>query len=524
MEELQDLELIDVQLDEYFTRKQISRCKDEFLNTLCEEEDADNDGDEHVSEKEEEDDKEEGQQKKKELQVDSDYEEDSDDDFAYSTHNPNVKWNLMKPMFGERYESPQQLKLCLTNYAISKGYQIRFKKCDTVRLVAICASDPKKHHCPFMVRASWMSTERSFQIKKITDLHTCVRNYNNSKLMNPTWLARQFVKELIRKPNLKCKEMQAIIQGKFHCQISWAKCYRARMRALSLINGKLSDHYARVWDYGHELQRSNPGSTVRISVTLNPDQTTTFHRIYICFNAIREGWKKGCRRVIGLDGSFLKGQCKGELLTAIGRDANNQVYPIAWAVVEVENKNNWKWFLELVDEDLGLEGGRGMCVISDQHKGLLEASKEILPHCEHRQCARHIYANFRKTYSGVEFRNLFWAAAKSTTEGEFKINMGKIKSISVAAYEHLMLRQPKTWCRAFFSSGLACEAVENGIAECFNAIMVDARKKPLLTMLEEIRLYIMERFFHLKKEAEKWEGEFGPAIIKKMKDFGEDIK
>ncbi|KAI3763918.1 hypothetical protein L2E82_13916 [Cichorium intybus] len=102
MEELQDLELIDVQLDEYFTRKQISRCKDEFLNTLCEEEDADNDGDEHVSEKEEEDDKEEGQQKKKELQVDSDYEEDSDDDFAYSTHNPNVKWNLMKPMFGER--------------------------------------------------------------------------------------------------------------------------------------------------------------------------------------------------------------------------------------------------------------------------------------------------------------------------------------------------------------------------------------------------------------------------------------
>lgn len=124
----------------------------------------------------------------------------------------------------------------------------------------------------------------------------------------------------------------------------------------------------------------------------------------------------------------------------------------------------------------------------------------------------------------MEFRNLFWAAAKSTTEGEFKSNMGKIKSISVAAYEHLMLRQPKTWCRAFFSSGLACEAVENGIAECFNAIMVDARKKPLLTMLEEIRLYIMERFFHLKKQAEKWEGEFGPAIIKKMKDFGEDTK
>ena len=102
----------------------------------------------------------------------------------------------------------------------------------------------------------------------------------------------------------------------------------------------------------------------------NQDNTTTFQRIYICFKAIKEGWKVGCRRVIGLDGSFLKGQCKGELLTAIGRDANNQVYPIAWAVDDIENNLNWKWFLELITNDLELDGGRGMAVISDQHKVL----------------------------------------------------------------------------------------------------------------------------------------------------------
>lgn len=59
---------------------------------------------------------------------------------------------------------------------------------------------------------------------------------------------------------------------------------------------------------------------------------------------------------------------KGELLTAIGRDANNQVYPIAWAVVDVENKSNWTWFLELLSGDLDLIDGRGLVVISDQHK------------------------------------------------------------------------------------------------------------------------------------------------------------
>ena len=158
--------------------------------------------------------------------------------------------------------------------------------------------------------------------------------------MDATWIARQFLKEMIRKPNMKCKEMQAIIQSKFHCKVSWSKCYRAKCRTISLIDGKLSDHYAKVWDYGHELMRSNPWSTIQISVTVNPDNTTTFHIMYTCFKAIKEGWKVGCRRVIGLDGSFLKGQCKGELLTAIGRDANNHVYPIAWAVVEIENKPN----------------------------------------------------------------------------------------------------------------------------------------------------------------------------------------
>lgn len=36
-----------------------------------------------------------------------------------------------------------------------------------------------------------------------------------------------------------------------------------------------------------------------------------------------------------------KGLCKGELLTAIGRDANNQMFPLAWAIVKIENKDNW---------------------------------------------------------------------------------------------------------------------------------------------------------------------------------------
>ncbi|KAL4568417.1 hypothetical protein LXL04_024029 [Taraxacum kok-saghyz] len=143
-----------------------------------------------------------------------------------------------------------------------------------------------------------------------------------------------------------------------------------------------------LWRYGAELVRANPGSTVKIQVDPMPDSTVYFSRMYVCFKGVKDGWIEGCRRVIGIDGCFLKGICRGGLLSAIGRDANNQMYPLAWAVVSVENKDTWKWFIDLLLNDIDMGNGAGLTFISDQHKGLVEAVKERAPASEHRQCAR----------------------------------------------------------------------------------------------------------------------------------------
>lgn len=55
-------------------------------------------------------------------------------------------------------------------------------------------------------------------------------------------------------------------------------------------------------------------------------------------------------------------------MSAVGQDGNNQVYVIAYAVVDVENKENWKWFLELLHEDLGDYRQHGWNFISDMQK------------------------------------------------------------------------------------------------------------------------------------------------------------
>ncbi|GJS02025.1 hypothetical protein Tco_0318533 [Tanacetum coccineum] len=45
----------------------------------------------------------------------------------------------------------------------------------------------------------------------------------------------------------------------------------------------------------------------------------------------------------------------GQILTAIGVDANNGIYPVAYAIVEAESKASWCGFLNLLGEDLGIE-------------------------------------------------------------------------------------------------------------------------------------------------------------------------
>ena len=45
-----------------------------------------------------------------------------------------------------------------------------------------------------------------------------------------------------------------------------------------------------------------------------------------------------------VDGTFLTGQYKGQILIAIGVDGNNQIIPLAMAFVEGENFPSWVWF------------------------------------------------------------------------------------------------------------------------------------------------------------------------------------
>ena len=73
-----------------------------------------------------------------------------------------------------------------------------------------------------------------------------------------------------------------------------------------------------------------------------------------------------CRLVISINGTHLYGQYKGMLLIAMATDANNEIFPLAFAVVDDETGASWGWFLSylrIVIQDVVPKSD--ICIISD---------------------------------------------------------------------------------------------------------------------------------------------------------------
>ncbi|XVE50538.1 hypothetical protein DITRI_Ditri01bG0170700 [Diplodiscus trichospermus] len=119
-------------------------------------------------------------------------------------------------------------------------------------------------------------------------------------------------------------DLQAHIESKLKLFVSTNIIRRAKLTVLAGLQDAFTIEFSKVRNYATECLNQNLGSTVVIKTERTvPDSPPYFQRIYFCFGAIKEDFKSRCRKIIGLDGCFLKGIVKGEILTAVGRDANN---------------------------------------------------------------------------------------------------------------------------------------------------------------------------------------------------------
>lgn len=59
--------------------------------------------------------------------------------------------------------------------------------------------------------------------------------------------------------------------------------------------------------------------------------------MFICLMPVLDGFLARCRPIIGMDGCHLTGAYPDIYVTAVGKDGTNNIYPLAWVVVGVED-------------------------------------------------------------------------------------------------------------------------------------------------------------------------------------------
>ncbi|KAL5556111.1 hypothetical protein UlMin_038347 [Ulmus minor] len=252
--------------------------------------------------------------------------------------------------------------------------------------------------------------------------HTCPLAYNN-KQVTAKWCGSKYQQKWVNQPDWNINSFASQVRNDTQSDVSRWTFYRAKRYAYEAICGDSKIQYGLLWDYCNELKRTNPGTTTKIKTRLVGDEVV-FERLYICFGALKKGFKDGCRPIIGLDGCHLKGHQKGQILTSVGIDANNGMYPIAFSIVESECKDSWVWFLEHLRADLNLPNNSNITWISDKQKGLEQALHHHFSRPEHRNCVRHLYNNFKSQHKGAHLKFIMWGAARATTEyGYVEINL-----------------------------------------------------------------------------------------------------
>jgi hypothetical protein len=293
---------------------------------------------------------------------------DSSDDYSYEedSEGETQRWKSVEnkfdssapvPVFslGMAFISSRQFKKALVKYGLKTHRHLLFPKDEKNRVRATCSWQ----RCKWLIYGSKTSRSEWFKVVTFVDKHCCPPMRDN-KLVMSRIIANRYADVIRDNPTWKVELIKRAVLKDILADVSLSKCKRVKALVLQEALDATKGEYNRVYDYQLELLRRNLGSTVVVTLDPKIENKKVFERFYVYLDACRKGFMAGCRRVIGLDGCWFKGANNGELLCAIGRDANNQMYPIAWATITRKNYDSWYWFIGLLQKDLNINvGGEG---------------------------------------------------------------------------------------------------------------------------------------------------------------------
>ncbi|XP_075666065.1 uncharacterized protein LOC142635894 [Castanea sativa] len=312
-----------------------------------------------------------------------------------------------------------------------------------------------------------VTRECTFETKILYPECTCPFTCQNGQVTS-TYVANKYLEDFGKNPNWEVSGVKHHVMQQISVDLSISQVYRSRKAARGLIIGNEKAQYGLLKDYAEMIRRTDVGSKVILQTEMeNENVEPKYKRMYIRYNAQKVGFLGGCRPFVGLDGCHLKGRFGGQLLFITAKDGNDNIFPVAMAVVVEDNKDRWISFLEQFANDIGK--------LEELNLALLPVMETLFLIVEHKYCVKHTYNNFKVNDNSMELKSVLWRCANTTSVREFE-----------RAMDHP------------------------------NSLDEEARDKPILSMLEWIRVRLMTRLYTKEIGIEKSGGKLCSSIKVKL--------
>ncbi|XP_073121008.1 uncharacterized protein [Henckelia pumila] len=262
-----------------------------------------------------------------------------------------------------------------------------YVKNDSQKIIVVCSDA----NCSWRIYASKHQSDNAFGIRNCNLTHSCrddnLRTRGHPKA-DSSWVCNLVKDKLRGEPSYRPITMIKDIQRDFGVEIKYHKVWTGKEMAMNEIHGTEKGSYDKL------------------------------------------RWP-----LIFLDGTHIKNKYKGSILVAVAKDANDDLFTLAYAVVDADNDCNWHW-----------------------HPGLIKAIQSVFPGSHHAYCLRHLVDNFVKQvlrryslHKKKKWSSVLKKAAYASSRHEFFELIKSITESMPIAQEFLVNSSPDNWANALFT-------------------------------------------------------------------------
>ncbi|XP_013751717.2 uncharacterized protein LOC106454085 [Brassica napus] len=425
------------------------------------------------------------------------------------TNGKSVRFSLVDVVKkGQHFTSKAALQATMEICAMKHNFDYKVAKTDRRVWYVRCAYDD----CRWRVRAEGLTGSSYFIIKKYVPDHSCAPSSRNHSVRT---VSSKTVGSLIKhkyetvKEGPKPNDIIQFMRDDHGVEISYSLAWEAREYAVSVVRGIPEKGYEKVPKYLHMMKEANPGS----HTFYETDSDGRFKFLFIAYGQSIRGFYAAIRKVIVVDGTFLKSKYKGVLMVATALDGNSNLYPIAFGVVDSENDRSWEWFMRQLKVVIGDD--QNLAFVSDRNNSLAKALAKVYPHAHHGICIHHLLNNVVTYFKGKGVAGLVAKASKAYRVADFKKQFTAIFSISPAIGNYLIQADVRKWARCQFP-GYRYDVRTNNPAESINSALRSPREFPVIPLLDSIREMMTRWFFKRRALSSKHKQPLTVAVEKKI--------